>query len=32
MENLLNYVEEFAVAAVEADGKLTTRWANLKMW
>ena len=30
MENLLNYVEEFA--AVEADGKLTTKWANLKMW
>jgi len=30
MENLLNYVEEYA--AVEADGKLTTRWANLKMW
>ncbi len=29
MENLLNYVEEYA--AVEADGKLTTRWANLKM-
>ena len=29
MENLLNYVEEFA--AVEADGKLTTKWANLKM-
>lgn len=28
MENLLNYVEEYA--AVEADGKLTTRWANLK--
>ena len=29
MENLLNYVEEYA--AVEADGKLTTKWANLKM-
>ena len=29
MENLLNYVEEFA--AVEAHDKLTTRWANLKM-
>ena len=29
MENLLNYVEEFAT--VEANGKLTTRWANLKM-
>ena len=29
IENLLNYVEEFA--SVEADGKLTTRWANLKM-
>ncbi len=28
MENLLNYVEEFA--AVEADGKLATKWANLK--
>ena len=28
MENLLNYVEEYA--AVEADGKLTTKWANLK--
>ena len=31
MENLLNYVEDFVFAAVEADGKLTTRWANLKM-
>ena len=30
MENLLFHVEEFA--AVEADGKLTTTWANLKMW
>ena len=30
MENLLNHVEE--LAAVEAGGKLTTRWANLKMW
>ena len=29
MENLLNYVEEYA--AVEADGKLTTKWANLKL-
>ena len=29
MENLLNYVEEFA--DVEAHGKLTTKWANLKM-
>ncbi len=29
MENLLNYVEEFA--AVEADGKLTTTWVNLKI-
>ena len=29
MENLLNYVEEFA--AVEALGKLTTTWAKLKM-
>ena len=29
MENLLFHVEEFA--AVEADGKLTTVWANLKM-
>lgn len=29
MENLLNYVEEFA--AVEANDKLTTKWANLKM-
>ncbi|MCY4402073.1 MAG: hypothetical protein OXD54_05800 [Candidatus Poribacteria bacterium] len=29
MENLLNYVEEFA--DVKASGKLTTRWANLKM-
>ncbi|MDE0316567.1 MAG: hypothetical protein OXM61_16905 [Candidatus Poribacteria bacterium] len=28
MENLLSYVEEYA--AVEADGKLTTKWANLK--
>ena len=28
MENLLNYVEEFA--AVEAAGKLTTNWAKLK--
>ena len=30
MENLLRHVEEFA--AIEADGKLTTVWANLKMW
>ena len=30
MENLLLHVEEFA--AIEADGKLTTMWANLKMW
>jgi len=30
MENLLFHVEEFA--AIEADGKLTTMWANLKMW
>ena len=30
MENLLDHVEEFA--AIEADGKLTTLWANLKMW
>ena len=30
MENLLFHAEEFA--AVEADGKLTTTWANLKMW
>ena len=29
MENLLNYVEEFA--DVKAQGKLTTMWANLKM-
>ncbi len=29
MENLLNYAEKYA--AVEADGKLTTKWANLKM-
>ncbi len=29
MENLLNYVEDFAT--VEPNGKLTTRWANLKM-
>ncbi len=28
MENLLNYVEEYA--AVEVDGKLTTKWAKLK--
>ena len=28
MENLLNYVEEYA--AVEADSKLTTTWAELK--
>ena len=28
MENLLNYVEEFAF--VEANGKLTTKWAKLK--
>ncbi len=28
MENLLNYVEEFA--SVEADGKLTTKWGKLK--
>ena len=30
MENLLFHVEEFA--AIEVDGKLTTMWANLKMW
>ena len=30
MENLLFHVEEFA--AIEAGGKLTTVWANLKMW
>ncbi|MCY3741483.1 MAG: hypothetical protein OXH00_10720 [Candidatus Poribacteria bacterium] len=29
MENLLNHVEEFA--AVEAEGKLATQWAHLKM-
>ena len=29
MENLLNHVEEFA--AVEVDGKLTTKWAALKI-
>ncbi len=29
MENLLNYVEEFA--AVEVEGKLTTKWAALKI-
>lgn len=30
MENLLSYVEEFA--DVESIGKLTTKWAYLKMW
>ena len=30
MENLLFHVEEFA--AIEVDGKLTTKWVNLKMW